>query len=501
MDYLIAGITTLASDPISWFLIIGGVFMGIVFGCIPGLTATLGVILMIPVTYTMTPVQGLTLLVSIYVGGISGGLITAILINIPGTPSSLVTCWDGYPMAKNGRPDLALSIGTFASLIGGLVSALLLMFVAPQLSKVTLSFDSWEYFSLSFLGISVVVSLTGKDTLKGLMAATVGLILGCVGTDSVTGLMRLTFGTWQLQAGIASTALMMALFAVREIFDQTKDLGQERTKTPMGRLSFKPPLKDLKGCWPTITMGSLIGTFIGFLPGVGQGTAAFLTYDQSKKMSKHPEKYGTGCPEGICASETANNAVNGGALIPLLTLGIPGDMTTAALVGGLMLHGLQPGPTLFTSQPNLVGAIMVVYFITNVIMYFMELGLMRVFVKAVDVPSSFLFPTILLACILGVFSLNNRVFDLRIMAIFGILGYLFTYCGYPLSPMILGFILGPTVEKYFRTAMISARGDFSVILSRPVAVAFFAGAVAFILWPVIRGIISTIKEKKQTVSN
>lgn len=499
MEYLIAGLNTLASDPLSWFLIVGGVFMGIVFGCIPGLTATLGVILMIPVTYSMTPVQGLTLLVSIYVGGISGGLITAILINIPGTPSSLVTCWDGHPMAKNGRPDLALSIGTFASLIGGLVSAFLLMFVAPQLSKVTLSFDSWEYFALSFLGISVVVSLTGKDTLKGIIAAILGLILGCVGTDSVTGLMRLTFGKWQLQAGIASTALMMALFAVREIFVQTADLGQQRNKTPMGRLSFKPPMKEMKDSWPTLAMGSLIGTFIGFLPGVGQGTAAFLTYDQSKKISKHPEQYGTGCPEGIVASESANNAVNGGALIPLLTLGIPGDMTTAALIGGLMIHGIQPGPTLFQSQPSLVGAVMVVYLITNIVMYFMELGLMKVFVKAVDVPSSFLFPTILLACILGVFSLNNRTFDLWVMAIFGVLGYMFSYCGFPMPPMILGFILGPTVEKFFRTAMISSRGDFSVILTRPVAFAFLLAAALFIISPIASGVIKTIKNKKSPI--
>ncbi|MCI8649756.1 MAG: hypothetical protein HFG20_06540 [Anaerotruncus sp.] len=496
MEYLIAGIQTLLGDPFSWFLILAGVFMGIVFGCIPGLTATLGVILMIPVTYTMTPVQGLTLLVSIYVGGISGGLITAILINIPGTPSSLVTTWDGYPMAKNGRPDLALSIGVFASLIGGLVSAALLMFVAPQLSKITLSFDSWEYFSLSFLGISVVVSLTGKDTLKGILAAIIGLILGAVGTDSVTGLARLTFGTWQIQAGIASTALMMALFAVREIFVQTSDLGQVRNKMEIKQLSFRPPLHMLKGCWLTMAIGSLVGTFIGFLPGVGQGTAAFITYNQSKNLSKHPEAFGQGCPEGIVASESANNAVNGGALIPLLTLGIPGDMTTAALIGGLMLHGLQPGPLLFRNQPDLVGAVMVVYLITNLVMYLMELGLMRVFIRAVDVPQSFLFPAILLACLLGVFSLNNRVFDLWVMAVFGIVGYLFTYCDFPMPPMILGFILGPTVEKYFRTAMISSQGNFSVLLSRPVAFIFLLLSAVFILWPITKGVFSRYQAQK-----
>ena len=490
MEYFIAGINALLVDPLSWFLIIAGVFLGIVFGCIPGLTATLGVILLIPVTYAMTPIQGLTLLVSIYVGGISGGLITAILINIPGTPSSLVTCWDGNPMAKSGRPDLALSIGVFASLFGGIVSAILLMTVAPLLSKVTLSFDSWEYFSLTFLGLSVVVSLTGKDTLKGIIAAVIGLILGTVGTDSVTGLTRLTFGSWQLQGGIASTALMMALFAVREIFIQTNDLGQVRNKLALKRLSFKPPFHALKDSWPTMILGSLIGTFIGFLPGVGQGTAAFLTYNQSKSMSKHPEQYGKGCPEGIVASETSNNAVNGGALIPLLTLGIPGDMTTAALIGGLMIHGLQPGPTLFQSQPDLVGAVMIVYLLTNIVMYIMELGLMRAFIKAVDVPQSFLFPAIMLACVLGVFSLNNRTFDLWIMIVFGIVGYLFTYCDFPMPPMILGFILGGTVEKYFRTAMISSRGDFSVIFTRPIAFVFLVLSVVFIIAPIIKSFIS-----------
>lgn len=380
MEVITAGIGAMLSDPMCFVVLLFGVLMGIIFGCIPGLTATLGVALMIPITYTMTAHQGLTLLIAIYVGGISGGLITATLINIPGTPSSIFTCYDGYPMTKAGRPGEALTIGVFASLIGGTASALALILIAPQLAKVVLAFGSWEYFAVCILGLAVVITMSCEDVVKGLIGALLGLLLGCVGIDAVSGVSRLDFGNWQLQGGIQSTALMMGLFAIREILHQSVDLKEPRMHISMQKTSFLPHLKEMKGCAKPIALGCLIGTGIGILPGIGQNAATMITYNQSKSVSKHPERFGHGSPEGICASETSNNAVNGGALIPLVTMGIPGDLTTSALLGGLTIHGLQAGPLLFTQNPDIIGTIMVAYALANFVMYIMELGLLKLFI-------------------------------------------------------------------------------------------------------------------------
>ena len=483
MEAMIVGFQAIFGDPFSIALLFFGVFMGIVFGCIPGLTAVLGVTLMIPFTYTMTPVQGLTLLVAIYVGGISGGLITATLINIPGTPSSIFTCYDGYPMAKSGKPGTALSIGVFASLIGGTFSALALFFLAPQLSKVSLIFGNWEYFAVALVGLAVVITMASNDLLKGLVGALIGIVLGSFGIDSISGVQRLTFGNWQLMNGLNSTALMMGLFAISEILHQCRDLSKEKKKIEVGKMSFLPPVKEMEGCMVPIVLGCLIGTGIGILPGIGQNASTLITYNQSKKMSKHPERFGHGSPEGICASESSNNAVNGGALIPLITLGIPGDLVTAALIGGLMIHGLQPGPLLFTSDLDVVGAVMVSYFLANIVMYVMELGLMKVFVRAVNIPFSYLFPAILMSCVLGTFALNNRTFDLWILIVCGILAYVLTELGVDMAPVILGYILGPLVEKYFRMAMTAELGNFGGILQRPIAVVCLIVAILFLVLP------------------
>lgn len=497
MQEILLGFSTLFADIPALLLLVGGVFLGIVFGCIPGLTATLGVTLMIPFTYSMTPVQGLTLLVAIYVGGISGGLITATLINIPGTPSSIFTCYDGYPMAKSGKAGEALSIGVFASLIGGTFSALALFFIAPPLSRVSLIFGNWEYFAVSFLGLSVVISMASDNILRGLLGALFGMVLACVGMDSVSGAQRLTFGTWQLMGGLQSTALMMGLFAICEIMVQSLTINKPRYDTRLaGKTSFLPPWKDMKGCQVPIGLGCLIGTGIGILPGIGQNAATLITYNQAKKLSKHPERFGHGSPEGICASETSNNAVNGGALIPLVTLGIPGDMTTAALIGGLMIHGLQPGPLLFTTNADVVGTIMVAYFLANIVMYVMELGLMKIFVRAVNVKYSFLFTAILLFCLLGAFAINNRTFDIWVLVGLGVVGYILTQFKVELAPVILGYILGPLVEKYLRMALIAYNGNFGAIAERPIALVCFIGGLLFLVYPMLKGGIAKMRGRR-----
>lgn len=488
IDILQAGFSAMLSDPACFVLLLFGILMGIIFGCIPGLTATLGVALMIPITYSLTAYQGLTLLIAIYVGGISGGLITATLINIPGTPSSIFTCYDGYPMTKNGKPGQALSIGIFASLIGGTVSALALFLIAPQLAKVALMFGSWEYFAVCVLGLAVVITMSSDDPVRGLIGTMLGLLIGCVGIDAVSGVTRLTFGSWQLQSGINSTALMMGLFAIREIMRQSADLSKPKMNVDVSHVPIFPPIKEMDECAKPILLGCLIGTGIGILPGIGQNAATLITYNQSKSISKHPERFGKGSPEGICASETSNNAVNGGALIPLVTLGIPGDLTTSALIGGLTIHGLQVGPLLFTKNLDIIGTIMIAYAISNFVMYFMELGLIRLFIRAVNVNFSILFPAIIMFCVMGVFALNNRTFDIWLMIVFGIMGYILDQFGVDMTPIILGFILGPMIEKYFRTGMIASGGNFLAVFSSPISAVFMAAALVFFLMPAVRAV-------------
>jgi putative tricarboxylic transport membrane protein len=490
MEAIILGFETIFSTPSVFFLMVGGIFLGIIFGAIPGLTATLGVTLMIPFTFTMSAEQGLALLVGIFVGGISGGLITAILINIPGTPASIATVWDGYPMAKSGKAGPALSLGVFASLVGGTASAIALFTLAPMIAKVALKMQSWEMFAVCLMGLAVVSVMTSQDVIKGLLGVFIGLLLGTMGMDVILGTARWTFGHWQLMNGIQSTALMMSLFAIREILDQVVHIDDIKQKMQIRKVSFIPPFNMIKkDGWRAMGIGSITGTIIGILPGIGQNVAAILSYNQVKTISKTPEKFGTGVPEGILSCESANNACNGGALIPLVTLGIPGDLVTAALIGGLMIHGLQPGPRLFLDHPGVVGTIMVVYFLSNIVMYIMELGLMRLFVKIIQVRLSYLFPAVIIFCVLGVYALNNLTFDIWVLIIFAVVGYILNQFQIDLVTIILGFILGPLIEKYFKVGMSLTEGKLSGILERPIAVTFLVIAVLFLFTPAVTKLI------------
>lgn len=469
----------LLATPMSFVYMIGGILMGIIFGCIPGLTAVLGVTLMIPFTYAMSPAEGLSTLIGIYVGGISGGLISACLLRIPGTSASLVTCWDGYPMVKRGKPEAALSLGVFASLVGGTFSALVLVTIAPQLSKITLRFGHWEYFALIFFSICVVLSMVSSSGAKGGIGLFLGMVVGSVGIDKVTGMNRLMFGKWQLSAGIGLTAFLMGLFAISEVLNQSAGLNGLRMQARVKRVPLIPPKEEREEMWKGIAVGSVIGTFTGILPAVGQDTATVLAYNQTKSISKQPEKFGAGYAAGIAASESANNAVNGGALIPLCCLGIPGDNVTAALIGGLMIHGLQPGPMLTVDAPEVIGCIMLVYLIANVVMYLMETGLMNLFVQMIRIPKSLLFPAILVCCILGVYAINNRIFEVLVMIISGIIAYfLVNYFQVDLIAILLGYLLGPLLESYLRTALIADKGNVLAFVSHPIALGLIIAALA-----------------------
>ena len=495
MEAVLSGLNVFLTQPMVLVATVGGLFMGLVFGVVPGLTTVLGVTLMVPFTFAMTPTVGVSVLIGIYIGGISGGLITATLVNIPGSPANLTTCWDGYPMAKKGRPDLALSLGVFASLVGGVVSALALFTIAPVIANLTLRMGSWESMAVCLLGLCIVSAVAGKDTIKGLIGAVLGLVLGAVGLDIMSGIPRLTFGHWQLTGGITMLGVMMGFFAIREICNQIGDLSKPRQQMDVKKVSLVPPWKELKDCKPALFFGSIVGILVGILPGIGQTPACILAYNQTRKVSKHPERFGEGTPEGVVASECGNSSCNGGNLIPMITLGIPGDAVTVVLIGGLMIHGLQPGPLFIRQNPDVVGTIMWSYLVASVLLYFMLLGLLRIFIKMINVKYSLLFPAIIVFCLFGIFAVNNRIFDIWVMIIFGVVGIILHALNVNMIALLLGFVLGPLVEVFFRRAMIASNGNFSAILERPVAVIFLIVAMFFLFWPALKSIYQAIRKK------
>lgn len=474
---LILGFQRMFTEPQLWLLMFGGCIWGIVFGAIPGLTGTLAITMLLPFTYGMNATDAMTLLIAIYVGAVSGSLISAILLNIPGTAASVATTFDGSPMARKGRAGDALLIGVFSSLLGGLFSGVCLIIIAPWLSKVALMFGPWEYFAMGIMGLCVAVSLTSKDRIKGLMGAVLGLVLAMVGMDPVSSVNRLTFGYWQLGAGLAQLPTLMGLFALAEVLAQTKKLREKAYEMQFTKMRWWPRKGLLKGCWKTMGIGAVIGTLVGILPGVGQSVAGMLSYTQAKQTSKDPEKFGTGCEEGVVASEVANNAVCGGALIPMMTLGIPGDMITSVLLGALVVHGIQPGPSLFNTGKEQVGVIFFSYIVANLVMYLLMLLLMRYFVKLLKLPKHYLLPFVLLMCVVGAITANNRIFDAWVLLVVGVAGYVLIQSEVNVTPMVLGFILGRVVESNFRTGVFSGQGSISGLFHSPIALVMIAFGV------------------------
>lgn len=489
-------------NPETLLFMLIGTFGGMIFGAIPGLTGALGVSLMLPFTFSMPHTQGLAVLIGIYVGGVSGGLVASIMLNIPGNAAAIVTCFDGSPMARNGHPYKAISYGATSSLIGGLFSAVALIAIAPSLSRFGLMFGSWEYFALGMMGMAVVVKLCSKDMVKGLIGAIIGMILAMVGYDKLSVVPRFTFGKWQLGAGFSSMAVLMGLFALGEILVQVNGLGRKAERVKAEEKQTVIPAKGAyKGLWKTVGISAIIGTFIGILPGVGQNTAALMAYNQAKSTSKEPEKFGTGCAEGIVAPETANNAVCGGALIPMMTLGVPGDTITAMLMSALIVHGLTPGPALFENGADVVGTIYVSYVIACLLMYGLYIVFLKYFIKVLSVPMKYLFPVILLMCLLGALTTNNRIFDIWVFCIMGFLGYIFNRVGVPLAPVVLGYVLGPTVELNFRTAIMANRGDVLSVFGSPIADVLLLVAFFMLAWSPIKKIFKNVIKSKDKVQN
>lgn len=471
-------------NPVCLLSILGGVAMGISFGAMPGLTSTMGVALLMPITFSMEPHIGMLLLIGIFCGAIYGGSITAILINTPGTPSAAATVLDGYKFTERGEAGRALGISTVASFGGGIISGVILILVAPQLAQIALKFNAPESFALAFFGLSIIASISGKDMVKGLMSGTLGLLLSLIGMDNVTAYTRFSFGSTYLMGGLSFIPVLVGLFALSQCFLTVEEIYVERTKAARTRNPL-PTLKDLKTIAPTILRAGLTGTFIGIIPGAGGDISAFVSYDMERRVSKHPEKFGTGIPEGIAAPEASNNGTTGGALIPLLTLGIPGDANTAVMLGALMMHNLTPGPQLFLTKAETVNTLFAGFMLANVFMLILGFLGQPLFVKIVSIPKRILVPVIIVMCTVGSFAINNNYYDIIIMLIAGIVGYFMSKGGYPLSPIVLALILGPMAEGNFRRSLVMSQGSYSIFFQRPFSAAFIIIGILSLLWPII----------------
>lgn len=482
-------------QPATFMLLACGVFGGIVIGALPGLTSTMAIALLLPITFGMSPNDGIVMLLGIYCGAIYGGCISAILLKTPGTPASAATTLDGHPMAQRGEAGRALSIATVSSAFGGIISGLLLIMIAPVLARFALQFGPTEFFALAVFGLSIIIGISNKSIAKGLSAGFLGLLLATVGIDNVSGTVRFTFGSSNLLNGFQLIPSMIGLFAVSQVF-----LSMERVVQPpevrqkVTRLF--PTKADFFALLPTAIRGSIIGTLIGAIPGTGGDIAAFVSYNTAQRLSKAPDEFGTGCVKGIAAPESANNGTTGGTLIPLLTLGVPGDSSTAVLLGAFTLQGLQAGPLLFTRHGDLVNIIFTGFMVANVLMLILGLGLMRFYVKALSAKTYYIIPAILMLCVVGSFAINTSYFDVYVMFAFGIIGYFFTKMKIPLSPIVLAFILGPLAETNMRRALMISKGNPAIFFSRPITVALLAVAVFSIVVPLIRNIAAFRKEHR-----
>ncbi|MCD8225008.1 MAG: tripartite tricarboxylate transporter permease [Clostridiales bacterium] len=469
-------------NPGSLLLILIGVCVGILGGAIPGISPSMAVALLLPMTYSMTPTQGIVMLMGIYIGANYGGSITAVAINTPGTPSAAVTSFDGYPLAKSGRGGEAMGISLWSSVFGGLIGAVVLMFCAVPLASIALKFWPSEYFALCVLGLTTVATLGGSNWQKALVAVLFGLLINMVGIDPVLGVKRFTFGVTALYDGVAMVPVLIGLFALGEVFSNLENYKSSDKK--FERLTYKFP--KIGYYWKlkfSIIRAGFVGCLIGVFPGAGGTIASFLAYDVEKRCSSHPEEFGKGAPEGVAAAEASNSGSVGGAMVPLLALGIPGSSTAAVLIGALMIHNLSPGPSLFTDQPDLVYAVFASMFIANVFMAAVGTFGSRLWVRVSDIPKTILYPLIFTFSILGSYSVKKSMADVVACLIFGVIGWLMKRYQYPVSPVVLGVVLGRLMELNFSQAlMVSGITSF---VTRPLTVILFLIAAAAVIWPII----------------
>lgn len=494
LDLLTSGLSVVFA-PKMFILIIFAVSLGTLFGALPGVSATMAVTLGIPFTYKMDAVSAIAFLVAIYCASITGGGMTAILFKIPGVPSSAPTTYDGYPMAQRGEAGKALGVQLIASAIGGMFAAVCMLIFSPQLTQAALSFGPSELFAISFMGLSILTSLEEGNVCRTIISGLLGLLLACIGLDPLLGVPRLTFGTRFLTSGIEMIPVMIGFFAVTEVLKQTNKPSKLKAVTGKdGKADMSAKMPTLKEMWSlkgVIARCSILGTVIGILPGAGATIASFLCYSEEQKISKHPEKFGTGCLEGIAAPESGNNAATGGSMVPLLSLGIPGGNAAAIMMSALVLKGVTMGPLLLVNQPQFLSATFASMFVSNIVMVFAAMIIARIFVQVLKIPYSILGPTIIMMATIGAYSTKNTAVDVILMAISGLIGFVFSTCKFNSSAMILGLVLGVICESNLRRAYTIVAGDTLMeatinILTRPVTGIIILICILVLLSPVYK---------------
>ena len=472
-----------------FFALVAGCTAGYIFGALPGFTATMGVALFVPFSYGMSTSTALAFLIALYCSAVYAGSIPAILIRTPGTPAAVATTYDGYAMARRGEAGRALGLACLASVLGGLLSALILCFTAEPVARLALKFGPHEYFALGIMGLSMVIGMASDHMLKGFAAASFGLLVTTIGMDATVGIPRFTFGNIHLLSGIGELPVMIGTFAIAEVL-YGLDVSGKQVQVDQNVKGLFSGVKDILKNWWLIIKSSVIGTFLGALPGVGGPTAAMVCYNTAKQSSKNPELMGTGQPEGIIGPESANNAVTGGALIPMLALGIPGDSVTAILLGALMIKGIQPGPELFTKHPEVALSV----YITIILAYLVILALasvsIKTFAKMLKVPQPVLFGLVLICCMVGVYAVQNSYFDMILALVFGVIGYFMRRHGLDLGPFILAYVLGTMIEKKLGIAMQISHNNYLSFFTRPISGILLGVTIVFVA-------ISVIKLKKK----
>ena len=498
MDFL-ANLTlgfSVALTPFNLLMATCGVVVGILIGALPGVGPASGVALLLPLTFGMNPTSGIIMLAALYAGTMYGGTITAVLINTPGEAASVVTCIDGHQMALQGRAGPALGIAAIGSFIAGTFGVVLLMLVSPALAKWSLAFGPPETFALMLLGLTTVTLLTGDNAVKGYISMVFGLMLATVGFDIISGDARFAFGIPEMMDGIDFLPVAIGLFGLGEVLAGAE--AAKGTALVHGRYGLRDVLPSAldwaRSRW-AIARGTVLGFFVGVLPGAGPTIASFLSYALEKKVSKHPEQFGKGAIEGVAGPESANNAAATGAMVPMLTLGIPGSATTAIMLGGLMMWGLRPGPLLFEKNPDFVWGLIASQYIANVMLLILSTAFIPLFVRALRVPYGILMPIIILFCITGAYSLKNSVWDVGQMLVFGVLGYAMKKLGYSPAALVLALVLGPLAERALRQSLIISDAGLGIFFTRPIAAVLVVAALAAVLVPVVRALLAALRRR------
>ncbi|MGI6027823.1 MAG: tripartite tricarboxylate transporter permease [Candidatus Heteroscillospira sp.] len=493
---------SVCADPIVLLYCFIGVVSGVIIGALPGLGPSTGIAILLPLTYGMDPVAGIVMLAGIYYGAMYGGSITAILINTPGDSAAVMTTLDGYPMAVNGRPAQAMGMAAYASIIGGTVSVVIFMLLAPKIAEYALAFSPAEYFALMVMGLTSIAGMTGDDPFKGFVAAGLGLFVSTIGLDAVLGTQRFVFGVVHLYGGIDFIPVAMGLFGIAEIIYSSAQKDAKKITITREELRFRrmfPTWQEWGICLPHIARGTVLGFFVGVLPGAGATIASFLSYDMARKTSKRGELFGTGVIEGVAAPESANNAASMGAMVPMLTLGVPGSGATAIMMGALMMFGMTPGPYLFEKEPDFAWGLIASMYIGNLILLLLVVCALPLFVTILKVRPGILNGVVIGFIIMGSYALGNSLFDVGITVFFGAVGFIFKKLKIPAAPMVLAIVLGYITETNLRQAMIMAKGNFFAVISRPISAVIMVIALLLAFGTPIKNVIGRLRAHKTTV--